>query len=541
MAFRTRLFLALVPVLSVVASAQDLPRPKLVVGIVVDQMRPDYLYRFYNRFGTGGFKRMMTEGFVCEDTFIPFTPTYTAPGHACVYTGSVPALNGIVGNNWYDKEKRRTVYCTDDDSAQTVGSASAAGKMSPRNMWSTTVGDELRLATNFRSKTIGIALKDRGAILPAGHSANAAYWFDNATGGWISSTHYGTALPVWVQAFNDKNLPDQYLAKGWNTLYPIQTYTHSTEDNRPWEGTLPGGGRSFPHRTDTILNNRFETFRFTPGGNSFTLEMAKAAVENEALGTRGVTDMLAVSFSSPDYIGHAFGPNSVEIEDCYLRLDKDLAAFFTYLDGKVGRGQYTVFLTADHAVAHIPGFAKENRLPGGLISSTALRQQVEDTLRKTFGGGPFILNVINHQLHLDDAAIASAKADRAAMRRLIVQTILRKQSGIAQVLDWEATANAGLPAAELAMLTNGHNQRLSGELEFIPKPGWFEGGPTGTTHGSWNAYDAHIPLLWMGWGIKSGRSTREVYMSDIAPTVAALLHIQMPSASVGKVIGEVIK
>src|SRR5438105_5379313 len=206
------------------SGAQALPRPKLVVGIVVDQMRWDYLYRYYSRYSNDGFKRLLHQGFSCENTFIPYTPTSTAPGHSCVYTGSVPALHGIPGNTWYDREQKKLVYCVEDNSVQTVGSSSAAGKMSPANLWSNTITDEIRLATNFRNKTISIALKDRGAILPGGHTANAAYWFDNATGGWISSTFYMKDLPDWVKKFNDKKLPDAYLKQNWNTLYPINSY-----------------------------------------------------------------------------------------------------------------------------------------------------------------------------------------------------------------------------------------------------------------------------------------------------------------------------
>ncbi|MDB5207876.1 MAG: alkaline phosphatase family protein [Flavisolibacter sp.] len=519
-------------------SAQELKQPKLVVGIVVDQMRPDYLYRFYNRYGADGFKRMMNDGFVCGNTFIPYTPTYTAPGHTCIYTGSVPALHGIVGNNWYDKEKRKNVYCTDDSSVTSVGSTSAAGKMSPRNMWATSIADELRLSTNFRSKTIGIALKDRGSILPAGHSANAAYWFDNASGGWITSTYYMQALPTWLMQLNAKNLPDAYLAKSWNTLYPIETYVQSTADAKSYEGILPGEDETFPHRTDNLKNNKYESFRVTPYGNTYTIDAAKAAIEGEALGSRGVTDLLAVSFSSPDYIGHAFGPNSIEVEDTYLRLDKDLSDFFTYLDNKIGKGQYLVFLTADHAVAHVPGFAKENKIPAATTSSSSLRRSLNDTLQKEFGTGNYILSVINYQVHLNNDLIQANKLDRTAIKKAIIKTLMT-QPGVMRAVDFENLTDAALPQPVYTMLANGYNQKLSGEVQFIYKPGWFDGGESGTTHGSWNPYDSHIPLLWYGWGIKKGKTNREIYMTDIAPTLAALLQIQLPNASIGKVIGEV--
>lgn len=533
-----RLFLPVLCFISSVLCAQELKRPKLVVGIVVDQMRPDFLYRFYRRFSAGGFKRLLNDGFVCDNTFIPYTPTYTAAGHSCIYTGSVPALNGIVGNTWYDKEKRRNVYCTEDSSAIGVGTTSSAGKMSPRNMWATSVADELRLATNFSSKTIGIALKDRGAILPVGHAANAAYWFDDATGGWITSSYYMQALPIWMQQFNERKLPQAYLSKNWNTLYPIVTYTQSAADAQVYEGNLPGEDNTFPHQTDSVTKNKYETFRYTPHGNTYTLDAAKAAIEGESLGSRGVTDLLSVSFSSPDYIGHTFGPTSVEIEDTYLRLDKDLGDFFTYLDTKIGKGQYLIFLTADHAVAHVAGFARENKLPAGPANSSAFQTTLNAALQKEFGAGNYILSVINYQVHLNNDLLQTNKLDKAAIKSTVIKTLLL-QPGVMRAVDLENLTGASLPQQVHTMLANGYNQKLSGEVQFIYKPGWFDGGRTGATHGSWNPYDSHIPLLWYGWGIKKGNTSREVYMTDIAPTLAALLHIQMPSASIGKVIGEV--
>ena len=339
-------------------SAQKPARPKLVVGIMVDQMRWDFLYRYTDRYTNDGFKRLAREGFNCENTFIPYTPTYTAPGHACVYTGSVPALHGIAGNNWYDKSLKRNVYCTEDSAVNTVGSNSTAGRQSPRNLWANTITDELRMAQNFRNKTIAIALKDRGSILPGGHTSNGSYWFDNASGGWITSDFFSKTLPQWMIDFNNKKLPDSYLKQNWKTLFPLNTYVNSTADNKPYESNLPGEDKTFDHRTDSVTN-KYETFRYTPYANTYTFQTAKAAIEGEKLGSSAYTDFLAISFSSPDYIGHSFGPNSIEIEDMYLRLDRDMADFLKYLDAKVGKGQYLLFLTADHGVAHIPGFAKE--------------------------------------------------------------------------------------------------------------------------------------------------------------------------------------
>ena len=532
--------LLMISVLSITAFSQQAAKPKLVVGIVVDQMRPDFISRYFNRYGNDGFKRILREGFNCENTFIPYTPTYTGAGHACVYTGSVPALNGIVGNNWYDKALGRSVYCTEDDSVQSVGSNSSAGKQSPRNLWSNTISDEMRLATNFRSKTIAIALKDRGSILPGGFTANGAYWFDNSSGGWISSTFYMQQLPPWLVDFNNKKLPDGYLKQNWSTLYPITSYVQSTADSKPYENTISGEDNTFPHITDTVTRNRYETFKFTPYANTYTFQTARAAVEGEQLGKRGVTDMLAISFSSPDYLGHSTGPNSIEIEDMYLRFDRDLGAFLKFLDSTQGKNNYVLFITADHGVAHVPGFMIENKLPAGTFSTTTLRTKLNNALQQQFNVAGLVSSIMNYQVYLDDKLVAQNKLDKQAIRQLIIDSLLRVPA-VSQVVDLATLQTANIPAELKRTLTNGYNQKLSGDVQYILKPNFFDGGSRGTTHGAWNPYDSHIPMLWFGWGIRSGRSNREVYMSDIAPTVAALLQIQMPNGTTGKVMEEVMK
>jgi hypothetical protein len=410
--------------------------------------------------------------------------------------------------------------------------------MSPKNLWSNTITDELRLATNFKNKTIAIALKDRGAILPGGHSANEVYWFDNATGGWISSTYYMQSLPQWVIDFNAKKLPDAYLKQNWNTVYPVTTYTQSSADVEPYEGKL-GSSNTFPHLTDSLATNKYELFRSTPYGNTYTFDMAKAAVQAEGLGKGAATDFLALSFSSTDYIGHMAGPNSIEVEDTYLRFDRDLGAFLKFLDASVGKGQYLLFLSADHGAAHIPAFVKENKMPGGVVGA-AISQQVNSALQKKFNIANLVQYIGNYQVYLNNELIEKNNLDKKAVKEVVIQTLLDNTT-IAKAFDLEDISRASLPEQIKMMVTNGYNQKLSGDVQFILKPQYFEGGSTGTTHGTWNPYDAHIPLLWFGWNIKSGKTNRETYMTDIAATLAALLHIQMPNASVGKVIEEVEK
>jgi predicted AlkP superfamily pyrophosphatase or phosphodiesterase len=524
------------------ATSTALPRPKLVVGIVVDQMRWDFLYRYYDRYHTGGFKRLLNEGFTCDNTNINYIPTFTAIGHSTIYTGSVPAIHGMAGNDFIIQATGKSMYCTEDTTVQTVGSSSKAGLMSPRNLLSTTVTDELKLATNFRSKVIGIALKDRGGILPAGHTANAAYWFDDLTGNWITSTYYMKSLPEWVNRFNAEKNAARYLKQDWNTLYPISTYIQSFPDDNPYEGKFAGTVTpTFPIKTSVMFGKDYSVIRSTPYGNSLTLDLAKAAVENEQLGKNAVTDFLTVSLSSTDYIGHLTGPNSVEVEDTYLRLDQDLSTFFTYLDAQVGKGNYTVFLTADHGAAHNPTLLTDKNIPAGLWNGKQILKDLNALLEAKYTAAGLVINLGNYQVNLNNLLIAKNKLHE---EEIIADCIrfLKTQTGVAYVVDMKDIQGATLPDALRSRIQNGYNAERSGAVQIILKPGWYQGyGPTGTTHGTWNPYDAHIPLVWMGWGIKQGKSNASYYMTDIAATVAALLHIQAPNGCIGQPISEVLK
>lgn len=529
-------------VVSFSSTAQNIQRPKLVIGIVVDQMRWDFLYRYYERYAeNGGFKKFLKQGFSCENAFIPYAPTVTACGHASIYTGSVPAINGMTGNVWWDNQLNRNVYCTEDSSVKTVGSNTSLGLQSPRNLLTTTICDELRLATNFKSKVVGIAIKDRGSILPAGHSANAAYWYDSKTGDWITSSYYMTDLPPWLKNFNAQKLVDKYYKEGWSTLYPLNSYTQSTADEKSYElRALGSDAKGFPYNLSRFAGN-YGIIASTPFGNKLTTELAKAAVINEELGADGVTDFLTVSFSSPDYVGHSFGPNSVETEDIYLRLDKELGEFFNFLDGKVGKGQYLIFLSSDHGVAHVPAFSKEHNIPAGNIDMQKLFTDLNASLKAKFGKGELVVDVVNYQVFLNLPLIESSSLKISEIQEWIID-YLTKQKGIVRAFKTSDIPSTTLNARVKEMLANGYYPNRSGQIQMIIQPQWIEGFMKGgTTHGVSNTYDAHIPLLWYGWNIKAGKTNREVYMSDIAATLAALLHIQMPSGSIGNVIHEVIK
>ncbi|MCA6488193.1 MAG: alkaline phosphatase family protein [Chitinophagaceae bacterium] len=526
-----------------VKESSAISHPKLVVGIVVDQMRWDYLTRYYPLFqANGGFRRMLGDGFSFDNTQIPYVPTVTACGHTCVYTGSIPALHGIVGNNWWDNRLQKGMYCSEDKSVKGVGSKTEEdGQMSPKNMLTTTVCDELRLASNFASKVIGIAIKDRGAILPAGHSANAAYWYESKTGNFISSTYYMNELPGWVQQFNGRKLPDSLYRLGWKTALPAATYSlFSSADDKAYE-SKPFGKEAlgFPYDLSKFVGKDYSKISSTPWGNTLTAEMAKAAVLAEKLGQGSATDFLAVSFSSPDYIGHSFGPNSWENADDYVRLDQELGKFFQFLDAQLGAKSYTVFLTADHAVAHIPGYLKENRIPGGLLDMSGIMKDMNLQIKQRYGIDNAIASIMNEQVYLSRKRLDTSKADVVEIKNFIVQYLL-KEENITHAFSSDDVLITPLPKVIREMYANGFHPSRSGDVSFIPKPGYFIGGSTGTTHGSPFQYDTHIPLLWYGWGIKKGSSNKMVYMTDIAPTVAALLRIQAPNGNVGNVLDDAL-
>lgn len=534
-----KLILYLLVLISFSATAQNIQRPKLVVGIVVDQMRWDYLYRYYDRYSADGFKRLLNGGYSCENTFINYLPSFTAVGHSTVYTGSVPSLDGIAGNEWVDQLSGKTVYCTSDSSVQSVGASNALdGRMSPRNLLVSTITDELRMATNFQSKVVGVSLKDRASILPAGHAANAAFWLDDASGNFITSTYYMNQLPSWVNQFNGKKRIEQLVANGWNTLYPINTYKQSDADAKSYEGLFSGETSSvFPHDTKAAYQKSKGSFRSTPFGNTLTLEFAKEALNAYQLGKGTATDFLAINCASTDYVGHMFGVNAIETEDTYLRLDKDLGDFFKTLDAKVGKGQWLVFLTADHGAAHAIGFMQEHEVPADFWYTRPLADSLNKILSAKFQTAGLVRSISNYQVNFDLNKVANLDFD--AIKKTAVE-FLQRQPGIAYAVDLATIGRAPVPEKLKMMMINGYNFKRSGQIQIVLNAGLFDAySKTGTTHGTWNPYDTHIPLLWYGWNIKHGATNHEVYMTDISATLAALLHIQMPNGCIGKVIEEV--
>jgi predicted AlkP superfamily pyrophosphatase or phosphodiesterase len=510
-------------------------RPKLVVGIVVDQMRWDFLYRYYSKFSEGGFKRLLKEGFTCENAYINYLPSYTAVGHTCIFTGSVPSITGITDNDWMDQLTGVRVYCTYDSTVEAVGiNSSPNGRMSPRQLLVTTISDELRMATNYMSRVVGISLKDRASIIPAGHAANAAFWLDDESGNFISSTYYVNKLPAPVEKFNKEKNIERYIKSDWTTLYPIQNYIESDSDDKNYEGRIPGEGASvFPHTIKSDYAKDHFSFRCTPFGNSLTLDFAKTILDAYQLGAGPATDFLTINCASTDYVGHIFGPNSIEVEDVYLRLDLDLASFLSALDAKVGKGQYLIFLTADHGVAHAEGYSKGNRMPADFYISSKILANLDQLIQQKYGISKSIRSGENYQINFDLNKIAAANADLDGIKKLVVD-YLKQQPGVSYAVDMDKIGDASIPEPIRTMIINGYNFKRSGLVQIFFLPGWLESTMrTGTTHGSWYPYDTHIPLIFMGWNIHPGASANLVHMTDIAPTLATLLHIQAPNGNIG--------
>lgn len=515
---------------------EQISRPKLVVGIVVDQMRWDYLYKYYEKYSENGLKRMMRDGFNCQNTMINYLPSFTGPGHATIYTGSVPAIHGIAANDWVDNNTGGFIYCAQDKTVQAVGGSRKAGRMSPHNMYTTTITDELKITTQGKAKVFGIGIKDRGSILPAGHSADGAFWFDDSTGNFITSSYYMQQLPAWLIKFNNRRWADTFMNSEWNLLYPAETYTNSTVDNTNWEGKLPGETAPlFPHKTPVYKNKGYYGIRYMPAGNTLTFKAAKACIKGEQMGTDNITDFLCVTFSTPDYAGHNYGPDAMEMEDMYLRWDRELASFLAYLDKNIGKGQYTLFLTADHGAAYNAGYMNSMKIPAGSETQAEATDRLNEYLEEKTGKDSLIKALYNYQVYFNKDAGEDEDIKAA------VTDWLYKQDGVAYVVDMQDMDDAVVPEPIKTMIVNGYNRERSGSIQIIMKPGWYSGhGKTGTTHGSWNPYDTHIPLLWYGAGIKKGQTHRTVHMTDIAPTLAALLRIQMPNGCVGQVITELV-
>lgn len=526
--------------------AQTKKQPKLVVGIVVDQMCYEYLYRFQDKFSDKGFLKLMTKGSHCRNTQYNYVPTFTGPGHASIYTGTTPSNHGIVANDWYDRNTGKSINCVDDSTVIGVGTDSEEGKCSPINLKSNTITDQLKL-TYPDAKVISMSIKDRGAILPGGHLSNGSYWFDYSQGKFVTSSFYKQQLPFWVQSFNDLNYPKKCLSKTWDTYYNISTYKESGPDTSVYEDQISDTkSATFPYNLNEICEGKdnYEYFTFTPFANTYLTDFAIESIYNEMLGQDNQTDMLCISYSTPDIAGHMFGPYSVELEDVYIRLDLEIARLLVELEKKVGKDNFVLFLTADHAVVPVPQYLVDHKLPGGYMIKDPKMLELNDKVRLRFGAD-LILKSMNNNIYLDQETMSILNIESSIVERFIADEI-RKWEEVKVVYTTEHFNSVTNGSNWADMIRLGYHPKESGEIIYILEPGYLtiskdtEASRRGTSHGSAFNYDSHVPLIWYGKNIKKQEVFRRVNIIDISATLTYILNLQKPNATTGEPIFEIL-
>ncbi len=490
-------------------AAAPLPKPKLVVAIVIDQFRYDYLTRFRSEYAAG-FDRLLTQGAVFTDADLQHFPTVTAIGHSTFLSGALPSISGIIGNDWYDRDEGRKVTSVSDSKTQLLGGVPAEGS-SPRRMVVDTIGDELKMADAGKSHVIGVSLKDRAAILPSGHMADGAFWFDPKSGNFVSSTYYFTQLPGWVKDFDASHPADRYRGATWLTR------------------KLPESGPKLYSAIDA-----------SPFGNEMVEALAERAMEAEQLGKHDATDVLTVSFSSNDYVGHQLGPDSPEVHEMAVRADRVLAKLFAAVDRQVGLDNALIVLTADHGVAPVPEVNAARRMPGGRMPLSLVTKTAQTALAARYGEGNWIVSGGEDSLYLNLALEAQKKLDPAQVNRTAADAI-RALPHIFRVYTREDLIHGeALPDPITRRVENGYYARRGADIEMLLDPYWIFSA-AGTTHGTAFDYDTHVPVIFMGRGIKPGRYYESITPNDIAPTLAAILDVETPAGSVGRVLSEIIQ
>jgi predicted AlkP superfamily pyrophosphatase or phosphodiesterase len=502
-----------------VQQSRPVKRPKLVLLVVIDQFRYDYLTRFRADY-TGGIDRLLKNGAAFTNAHLEHFPTVTAIGHSTVLSGATPSVGGIVGNEWHDRKSGAKVTSVSDPTVKLLGAGNKSGS-SPHRLLVSTIGDELKMADKGKSRVIGISFKDRAAILPTGHMADGAYWFDNSTGNFVSSSFYFSELPGWVKEFNAGRVPDQYSGAQWK---PVTTETD---------------GKPFNKLPEVVGPDYYGSLLRTPFGNELLELFAERAIAAEQLGAREATDLLTVSLSSNDYVGHDLGPDAPEVRDISIRTDRLLEKFFRYIDSRVGMENVLVIMTADHGVAPLPELLAERKMPGGRMSAQALEDAVESALAAKHGEGKWVLYSAYGTFYLNRDLIRAKNLDGAEVQRAAVQALSKIPHVFRVYTRQQLMAGQFLRDPISRRVANGFNLQHSGDVITLLEPYW-SFAEHGTTHGSAFSYDSHLPVVFMGPGIKPGRYDRPIAINDIAPTLATLLDIETPSGSVGQVLTEIL-
>lgn len=515
-------------------------KPKLIIGIVVSEMRYDYLERYWEKFGDGGFRRLVNNGVVCKNAHHDYLIAESSAGFATIATGAYPANHGLVADYWYDRLRGEIQSSIRDENANTLVGEYESGKYSPVHLKYSTLSDELRVANKFESKVISVSMDPRAAVISGGHAANASYWFDDISGKWISSSYYLDSMVNWVNVFNSKGFSDLYLKNTWNTLYPIKDYTESLEDNNPYEKGLKGQ-KTFPYDLSLLSTVKkkktdYSLLRATPFGNSFTKDFAISAIVEEKLGKDDVTDWLSLNFSAGSYLGDSYNSWSIEMEDMYLRLDKDLEHFLNFVDKEIGMKNVLIYFTAENAASHDPAYLMNRRIPSGYFNYNSAVTLLRSYLNVIYGQGDWVKFYYSKQIYLNRTLIDDSKLSLSEFQERAARFILQFE-GVSNVLTSSDLIRNNYTKGEFEKMQKTYNQKRSGDIILQLNPGWVETGAEREHSSSYN-FDTHVPLIFYGW--KTGRReiSRNISVTDIMPTIAYFLNISRPQFVQGTIINE---
>jgi predicted AlkP superfamily pyrophosphatase or phosphodiesterase len=522
-------------------------KPKLVVGIIVEQLRYDQIERFRNRLGQNGIRRLLNEGTSYQNAFFQYMLTQSAPGHATISTGAEPAWHGITSDSWYLPLRNEIIYSTRDQNVKSAGGSPESGQYSPVNLQASTFTDELKMASGKKAKVFSIGLKEQSVILSAGHAADAAYWFDNTSGSWMSSTWYIDSLPAWVNDFNAMKYPAALINGKWELIRPMQDYFDCVHDTNSFEAGF-NGKNYFPYDlTKTGGKGKKETtqdlslIRETPFGNTLTTYFAEKLIENEGLGKDDVTDFLSICYASTDYIGHRFGPSSYEMADAIFRLDREIENLMTYLIDSIGKMNILVYFTSAHGISEIPGILESNRIPAGYFNQDQALYLLKSYLKALYGDGEWVKGYSQRQIFLNRTLIEDSKIPLEDIQMKVARFLVQF-SGIASAYPYSAFEINDFGEGNLKRIINNFSPQRSGDVIIIFYPGWVEKADNYVTnHNSPYEYDSHVPLIWYGWSVDRAVIPREVNMTDIAPTLSSLLKVPFPNACTGKPLFELFR
>lgn len=522
-------------------------KPKLVIGIIVEQLRYDQIEKFRSRFGENGIRRLLNEGTYFQNASFQYLLTQSAPGHATISTGAEPSHHGITSDNWYVPLKNELIYCTGDVSVNPVGGSYETGLHSPVNLQSSSFSDELKMATGGKAKVFSVGLKQNPAIFSAGHAADGVFWFDDITGTWMSSTYYIDSLPSWVTDFNAMNSSEILLGNPWELLKSPENYSDCVPDSNGFEFGF-NGINYFPYDLKKLsskgrLNPEYD-FSFikeTPFGNSLTTDFARKLIEMENLGQDDITDYLSVCYASTDYIGHRFGPSSVEMADAIFRLDRDIENLLGFLNEKVGKRNILVYFTSSHGVSEIPAVLEKNRIPSGYFRQNQALQLLRSYLNAIYGEGDWVKGYSEKQVFLNRVLIEDARLPLEEVQKKVARFLVQF-TGVASAYPYSAFEANDFGNGNLRRIINNFSPQRSGDVIVTLNSGWVEKeGDNVANHNSPYEYDSHVPLIWYGWSINRATVTRKVNMTDIAATLSSLCKVPYPNACTGEPLFELFR